>query len=207
MCELVSVHDGTGHVKVLAVDVKKYFDNSLHGGDGIGTQGQLTFSHQGLACNYYELEKQEELTRWCEEQEADAAVFCLSFMLKDSFSEGLIAAVNVVKLGCPIYVVLDITKFGLNISLSKHVREKSLEVWKGNFLEACGRTLQVVGKLIERTDGMVYIELKNVSRECDRLSLTERLRISGITLDSLRLEEDVINIIKDECRKRRSSEL
>ena len=204
--ELVTVHDGTGHVKVLAVDVNEYFDNSLHGGDGIGTQGQLTFSHKGLACNYYELEEQEELTRWCEEQKADAAVFCLSFMLKDSFTEGLIAAVSVVKFGGPIYIVLDITKFGLNISLTRHVREKALEVWKGSFLEACGSKLQIVGKLSEKTDGMVYIELTNVSGESDRLSLTERLRISRTTLDSLRVEEDVINVIKDECRKRRASE-
>ena len=52
LCEKVSVHDGTGHVKVLAVDVHKYFDNTIHSCDGIGAQGQLTFSHKGLACNF-----------------------------------------------------------------------------------------------------------------------------------------------------------
>ena len=80
-------------------------------------------------------------------------------MLKDSFARGLIAAVNVVAFRGPIYIVLDITKFGLNVSLSKEMRSKALDYWKTSFMEACGRMLEVV-TILEKYNYMVYIELK-----------------------------------------------
>ena len=207
LCEMASTHDGTGHIAVLAVDVKEYFDDSMHSGDGIGTQGQLTFSHKGLACNYYELEKQESFTNWCQEQKADAAVFCLSLMLKDSVPDGLIAAMNVVKPGGPIYIVLDATKFGLYVKLNRQVKEKALAMWKDMFIDACGGLLQVVGKLTEKTDGMVYVELKNVSTESDKQTLIKKLRKTPCTtLNSLKIRQDAIDAIREEfSRKRHNS--
>ena len=66
--------------------------------------------------------------------------------------------------------------------------------------------LEVV-MILEKYNYMVYIELKNVSNECERLSLTEKLRMTGTTIDSLKVEEDIINRIKDGWRRRRASEL
>ena len=208
LCELVSDHDGTGHVKVLGVDVKEYFDQCLHSGEGIGTHGQLTFSHKGLACNYYDLEKQEEFSKWCGKQRADAAVFCLSLMLMEAVPEGLIAAVNVVKFGGPIYIVLDITKFGLHVALNRQVKENALASWKSKFATEFRGLLEVVN-LKEKSDGMVYIELKNVSSEEDRRERVEKLRKpTPTTIDSFRINEDIINdITEGVSRKRRSSDL
>ena len=128
----------------------------------------------------------------------------LSLMLKDSIPEGLIAAVNVVKLGGPIYIVLDITKFGLHIRLNRKVKEEALARWKKKFIEACGGSLKIAEKLTEKTDGMVYIELKNVSSVSDRLSLTDKLRKTPHTnLDSLKLGEDEINELTEEHSRKR----
>ena len=208
LCELCATHDGTGHITVLAVDVKEYFDDNIHSGDGIGTEGQLTFSHKGLACNYYEIEKHESFTNWSQEQKADAAVFCLSLMLKDSVPDGLVAAVNVVKPGGPIYIVLDVTKFGLYVKLNRQVKEKALAVWKDKFNKACEGLLQVVGKLTEKSDGMVYVELKNVSNNSDKEKLIKKLRKTPhTTLESLKIKHDTIDTIREEfSRKRHTSE-
>ena len=77
-------------------------------------------------------------------------------MLKESVPEGLITAVNVVKFGGPIYIVLDITKFGLHAMLTKRVKVKALFNWKEKFTRACQGLLKVQ-HLGKKTDGMVYI--------------------------------------------------
>ena len=86
----------------------------------------------------------------------DAAIFCLSLMLKESVPDGLITAVNVVKFGGPIYIVLDLTKFGLHTTLTKRVKERALFNWKEKFTKACQGLLKIQ-YLGEKTDGMVYI--------------------------------------------------
>ena len=207
--DLISDHNGTGHIDILAVDVEKYVDRDLGIGAGIEEQGQLTFSQEGLACNYYDLEKEEHFVRWRGGQEIDAAIFCLSLMLKESVPEGLIAATNVVKLGGPIYIVLDVFKFGLHAMLNGRVKETALSIWKDKFSKECGGLLRV-GYITEKTDGMVFIELRNVSSDTDRRALIEKLREHPpTTLDSLRIQEDILKEIKEGAgvsRKRRSSD-
>ena len=127
-------------------------------------------------------------------------------MLKESIPDGLIAAINVVKLGGPIYIVLDVTKFGLYVKLNRQVKEQALAVWKDTFTKACGDLLQIV-KLMERND-MVYVELKNVSTEPDKETLIQKLRRPpSTTLDSLKIKQDTIDGLRDKfCRKRHRSD-
>ena len=118
-------------------------------------------------------------------------------MLKDSVPDGLVAAVNVVKPGGPIYIVLDVTKFGLYVKLNRQVKEKALAVWKEKFIEACEGLLQVVGKLTEKSDGMVYVELKNVSNNSDKEKLIKKLRKTPYTtLESLKIKQPSVCVVK-----------
>ena len=204
--DLVSDHNGSGHIDILGVDVEEYVENELGIGAGIEERGQLTFSHIGLACNYYELEDQERFKRWHGDVDIDAAIFCLSLMLRESVPEGLIAAINVVKFGGPIYIVLDVTKFGLNFMLNRRIKEKALSTWKDKFIKACGRLLTVRYLTEFDHDGMVYMELKNVSSDEERRALIGKLREPPpTTLGSLRLEDNILNDIKESVSRKRHS--
>jgi superfamily II DNA or RNA helicase len=186
--------DSDGKLEVLAVDVveleiaEKLTDQGASNGDAAaaGVDSKHTrFVCETIARNYANLDAKldGEAASFDSYGKFDAAVFCLSFMSKDALSGGLVAAAKLIKPGGSIYVVLDLSKFGIPPQMDLKATKEILELWTGNFTHRTG--FEVNNYHVHSTTGpaFVYMQLKNIKSD-DVEGLEDKLK--EVTLSSLR---------------------
>jgi superfamily II DNA or RNA helicase len=197
--ELAAIVEGTldharGSVEVLAVDVerpRKECTTDLHTNkDGMNPGEDLQFRCASAVCNYTEIKSNSEYQAWSKPtgeppKVVDAAVHCLSLMTEDAIPEGLIVAMEIVKPGGVVYIVLDKFKFGsVPRADPAYVQNKIMDKWMETFNEHCHGIVTATCLNYNKTDysglgsGMIYLQLKvNVGfDEASKAKLYAKLR-------------------------------
>jgi SAM-dependent methyltransferase len=162
-----SLDEARGSIEVVGIDVIECTpDTSAN--SGFDPTEHLQFHFTPLACNYNDVQAQAKFQAWVEPEglrrEVDAAVFCLALMAQDAIPEGLIAAMDIVKPGGLIYIVLDPYKFGILGKRDVHeVKENIMKVWVTRFNDIFGsvvyaETIDFAKK--QRQGDFIYLRLK-----------------------------------------------
>jgi superfamily II DNA or RNA helicase len=186
---------GRGVVDVLGADVerpRKECTSALNANDGIAPDEDLQFRCSTAVGHYFAIKENRDYQDWLEPagespKAVDAAIFCQSLMSEDAIPEGLIVAMETVKPGGVIYIVLDKFKFGMMYQDVVPVETRIMNEWITKFNAICKGIVCATclnykslagGRIHKRLGKFIFLKLQIDlhANKASVASLTTRLR-------------------------------